>query len=96
MSRSKIRANNDKGFFCAWACYSSNKKAKRESNQKFRTVSKRFLKKLINSNDFENDDLIYRQREVSDVWNFPSDGLAQYIKYDNKWTKEEIERNKRK
>lgn len=96
MSRSKYKSNTDKGFFCCWACHKSNKLAKRETNQKFRTISKHLLKRLINSNDYDNEQNICKPREVSDVWNFPSDGLAQYIKYDNKWTKEEIARNKRK
>ena len=96
MSRSKHKSNSDKGFFCCWACHKSNKKAKRETNQKFRTISKRLLKSLITCNDYDNEQNIYKSREISDVWDFPSDGLAQYISYDKDWTKDEIERNKRK
>lgn len=59
-----------KNPFIAVACYSSNKKDKTTANRKFRKISKQRLK-----NDRE---LPYSIREVSDTYNFSSDGLAYY------------------
>lgn len=58
--------------YACQVCYFSNKKDKRMANKKFRRLNKILLK--INS-----DRLKYRLREISNVWNFASDGLAHYV-----------------
>lgn len=59
-----------KNPFCAVACHSSNKKDKTTANRKFRKASKQKLK--------TNMDLPHSVREVSNTYNFSSDGLAYY------------------
>lgn len=86
MSRSRRKSCTDKGGFWSWAVHSSNKKAKVLTNQKFRSKSKRLLKNAIKSNSYDDMENVYKQREVSNVWDFPSDGLARYHVYDESWT----------
>jgi len=60
----------------------SDKKSKKVANKKLRRINKL---KLIQDPDSGIFKLI---REVSDTWNFASDGLAHYIKDPNKkWTR---------
>lgn len=92
MSRSFKKSCNNFGGYCGFACYFSNKKAKRQANQRFRTVSKRQLKKIINLDDLDEDNNIYKVREVSNVWDFPSDGLAHYIRYNKNWSDDDKRR----
>lgn len=58
--------------YACYVCYFSNKKDKRRANRKFRRINKILTK--INP-----DNLKYRLKEVSNVWNFSSDGLAYYV-----------------
>lgn len=58
--------------YACWGCYFSNKKDKRIANKKFRRFNKIFSK-------IDPERLKYRLREVSNVWNFSSDGLAHYV-----------------
>lgn len=58
--------------YSSYVCYYSNKKDKRIANRKFRKANKRLLKR-------NPDNLHNRLREVSEVYNFSSDGLAYYV-----------------
>lgn len=66
MSRSRKKP------YACWVCYFSNKKDKRISNRKFRRFNKVFSR-------IDPEKLKYKLKEVSNVWNFSSDGLAQYV-----------------
>lgn len=55
----------------ATICRGRNKKYKRIANRKFRRVNNLAIKHNL-------DKLLYRLRECSDTWNFPTDGLAYY------------------
>lgn len=57
--------------FISICVHDSNKWSKRQANKKFRHLSKIRLA--------SNKELPVRLKEVSDVWSFPSDGLAYYI-----------------
>lgn len=57
--------------FISICIHASNKWDKRQANKKFRHLSKSKLA--------SNKELPVRLKEVSDVWNFSSDGLAFYI-----------------
>lgn len=50
--------------------YKSNKRDKVEANRKMRRKSKQALA--------QDKEPIYRTREISDVWDFVSDGLARW------------------
>lgn len=65
MSRS-----HKKNPFMAVCCYFSNKKDKIIANRLFRRISKNRLRK--------GEYPLYSLKEVSDTWNFASDGLAYY------------------
>lgn len=52
--------------------YKSNKASKVEANRKLRRKSKQAI--------VQGKEPIYRTREVSDVWNFDSDGLAYWVR----------------
>lgn len=52
-------------------CKGRNKKAKRAANRLFRRHNNLAIKHNI-------DKLLYRLRECSNVWDFPTDGLAYY------------------
>lgn len=52
-------------------CGGRNKKDKRIANRRFRRHNNLAIKHNI-------DRLLYRLRECSNVWNFPTDGLAYY------------------
>lgn len=90
MSRSYKKSGNNKYGFCCWACYFSNKKDKRLANRKFRTISKRWIKKMKSFNDIDDSNNVYKLKEVSNTWNFSSDGLAQYIRFNESWTNDDI------
>lgn len=66
MSRSRKKP------YACYVCYFSNKKDKRSANRKFRRFNRIFSK--INP-----EKLKYKLKEVSNVWSFSSDGLAQYV-----------------
>lgn len=53
-------------------CGGSNKEARSKANRKFRRLTKSGIKK------FEFSALPMLLREVSNVWDFPTDGLAHY------------------
>lgn len=89
MSRSYKKSCNDKYAFCPIACYFSNKKDKRYANRKFRRKSKNNVNSVLYLMDIEKYKDIYKLKEISDVWDFSSDGLCRCILYDNNWTKEE-------
>lgn len=55
----------------ATICRGRNKKDKRIANRKFRRINNLAIK-------YNLDKLLYRLRECSDTWNFPTDGLAYY------------------
>lgn len=74
MSRSKKKP------YQAWACYFSNKEDKTIANRTFRRKNKYKLKK--------GKPLLYDVKEVSDTWNFDSDGLAVYRGNDLEFYKE--------
>jgi hypothetical protein len=56
--------------FMAVACYFSNKEDKILANRLFRRISKKKLK--------QGEEPLHSLKEVSDTWNFDSDGLAYY------------------
>lgn len=58
--------------YACWVCYFSNKKDKRIANKKFRRIN-RILTKI------NPDKLKHRLKEVSNTYNFASDGLACYV-----------------
>lgn len=74
MSRSRKKP------YQAWACYFSNKKDKTIANRTLRRKNKHRLKK--------DKPLLHHVREVSDTWNFDSDGLAVYRGKDLEFYKE--------
>ena len=55
----------------ATICRGRNKKDKRIANRKFRRINNLAIKHNL-------DKLLYRLRECSDTWDFPTDGLAYY------------------
>ena len=58
--------------YANYVWYFSNKKDKRIANRKFRRLNKVFSR-------IDPDKLKYKLKEVSDVWDFSSDGLAYYV-----------------
>lgn len=58
------------------ATHKSNKADKIEANRKLRRKSKQALA--------QDKEPIYRTREISDVWDFSSDGLAYWV-HPEKW-----------
>ena len=100
MSRSYHKRCSTKGIFINWVCYKSNKKNKRKANRRIRRQVHQNLK-----NYREEKILLQYPREVSDVWDFDSDGLKHYKRvkqvsnnqyiiidsyYPKIWTKEEL------
>ncbi len=77
MSRS-IRNKHDKYGVNLKMCSDSNKKDKRLANRKFRRIeAKEARETLIQEEDkFTVNDI----NEVSNTWDFSSDGLAYYVK----------------
>lgn len=55
----------------ATLCKGRNKKDKRIANRKFRRINNIAVK-------YNLDKLLYKLREVSNTYNFPTDGLAYY------------------
>ena len=55
----------------ATICRGRNKKDKRIANRKFRRHNNLAIKHNL-------DKLLYKLRECSDTWDFPTDGLAYY------------------
>lgn len=62
-------------------CGRSNKIGKRCANRKFRRLEKEFMA-------HKPDNSPVHIRDVSDVWDFPKDGLAHYVG-DSKFAKSE-------
>lgn len=52
-------------------CRGRNKKDKRIANRKFRRINNLAIKHNL-------DKLLYKLKECSDTWDFPTDGLAYY------------------
>ena len=77
--------NKFKEAYWAAVCYFSNKKDKKLANQRFRTKNKHLIKKLMKE-DPDEINFHYRLREISNTWDFSSDGLAyhHYIDTDDK------------
>lgn len=72
MSRSRKKSP------CVPWCGTTNKKSKRICNRLFRRISKR--------NVLLYKEPLYRLREIIDVWDFATDGLAVwYNDLDKKW-----------
>ena len=65
MSRSKVKRP-----YLKCSNRISNKAARQQSNQNFRRIVREILRK--------GEEIFPAIREVSDVWAFPSDGLALY------------------
>lgn len=64
--------NKFRSGYWAVCCYFSNKKSKREANRKLR----RRIRSLVKRDD---GDRVYPiMRELSDTWDFSSDGLVVY------------------
>lgn len=55
----------------ATICRGRNKKDKRIANRKFRRINNLAIKHNL-------DKLLYKLKECSDTWDFPTDGLAYY------------------
>jgi len=64
-----------KPIYSTFCSSRGNKWARSHANRVLRKVNKRNLKKTI---DYDVDFVETKLREVSDVWCFPSDGLAHY------------------
>ena len=56
--------------FTTFACHVSNKLDKSIANRLFRRISKKKLK--------QGEEPLHSLKEISDTWNFDSDGLAYY------------------
>ena len=75
--------NKFKEAYWAYVCYFSNKKSKQMANQKFRSRCKQILR---NGFDEEVDHMPTKVKELTDVWDFSSDGLANHHYIDTeKW-----------
>lgn len=79
-----VKNRHDKYGTFVKICGVSDKKDKRLANRKFRRYSK------IDIYDPENDNIVHDLKEVSDVYDFNSDGLAVYINFSqrSKWCDE--------
>ncbi|MCH5167916.1 MAG: hypothetical protein J1F35_08565 [Erysipelotrichales bacterium] len=86
--------NKFKEAYWACVCYFSNKKDKRIANQRFRTKNKQLLKKIL-SEDPDEVDFHNKVREVSDTYDFSSDGLAVHHYLEDE-TEEDKNWNKKK
>lgn len=62
-------------------CYSSNKKDKRIANRRLRRFNKQVIQSLSNGRTYLEDETEYFKilREVSNTYNFASDGLSRII-----------------
>lgn len=68
----KTMSRSYKKPYACWVCYFSNKKDKKIANKKFRRINKVFTR-------IDPEKLKHKLREVSNVWDFSSDGLAHYV-----------------
>jgi len=100
MSRSLRSRHNKYGINMKLWGGDSDKKDKQKANRKFRRYSKMHAKMSIL---YEEDMFKYNNiKDVSDTWDFRSDGLASYMsfnerKYNNElFTKEEINKYRSK
>ena len=84
MSRSIRNRHNKNGVYLKW-CGTSDKKDKRIANRKFRRQEHIEEKEslLTGEDNFETTDI----KDVSNNWNFRSDGGANYVEFakSNKW-----------
>lgn len=84
MSRSVRNRNDKKGVHLKW-CGFSNKKDKTIANRKFRKHETEEARKTLleGEDNFKTNDI----KDVSNNWNFSSDGRAHYMELDasNKW-----------
>ena len=84
MSRSIRNRHDKKGVYLKW-CGTSDKKDKRIANRKFRRKEHIEEKEtvLTGEDNFETTDI----KNVSNIWDFRSDGGANYIEFnkENKW-----------
>ena len=78
-----------KEAYWSWVCYFSNKKDKKIANQRFRTKNKQLIKKLMKY-DPDEVDFYDKLREISDTWDFSSDGLANHHYLDNETEEDKI------
>lgn len=86
MSRSLKSRHSKNGIFMTW-CKGSNKKDKRIANRLFRRKSK------LNINNVDETKLAHDLDEVSNTYNFSTDGLASYISIEDD---EKLKKYKRK
>lgn len=84
MSKSIKNRHNKYGTFIKICGGGSNKKDKSIANKKFRRLSK------LNKYNPEDCKLVYDLDEVSNVYNFSSDGLSIYIQFSkgSRWRNE--------
>lgn len=64
--------------YSSFVCYTSNKKDKRLSNRRFRRIVKNLIK---DSQNIDSNSIPIKLKEVSNVYNFNSDGLVTYMGY---------------
>lgn len=64
-----------------YVCYSSNKKDKRIANRRLRRFNKQVIQSLSNGRTYLEDETEHFKilREVSNTYNFASDGLSRII-----------------
>lgn len=58
-------------------CYFSNKKSRTRANKKMRRYNKTVLDSLLNEGDLEDGKYFKKLREVSNTYDFDSDGLPR-------------------
>ncbi len=76
MSRSR-HSRHVPGYYQSWVCYFSNKKDKQKANRLFRRRNNILAHQATISGD--DEEFLHNIRETSDVWDFASDGLAEYF-----------------
>jgi len=103
MSRSfRNRRFHGKGGFTSFVGYTSNKEDKVLANKRLRHRNNQILRDIHDIDKLVEDKFpLMTLREVSDVWDFASDGLQHYKDYNGsrygwRWSEEDIRRNNRK
>jgi hypothetical protein len=91
MSRSKYKTTTNNSAFISCACYFSNKKDKRIVNRRFRRLNKILSHVTKHLNDYDDIKFYNKTKEISDVWDFSSDGLKYYIDISD-WSSEDKRR----
>lgn len=87
MSRSERNRKEKNGVFTTWAYCKSNKQDKQIANRKFRRKSKIDI-------HYIDKELAHSLKEVSNTFNFASDGLAFYSPYDDKYYQTEEDKQR--